>query len=144
MNRILSAFLVSTSLAFAPLIAHAGDTPDATINISAKRGALGVGYTQGHGTLHFNGSNYAVLVEGLSVGELGAVTITASGEVYNLVRVDDLDGNYVAVSAGAALGGGMEGTAMRNQKGVVIRLHETTEGADVNLSINGFAVKVER
>jgi hypothetical protein len=80
----------------------------------------------------------------LTVGEVGAGTLTATGEVYNLRNLNDLDGNYVAVSAGAALGGGSDGAAMQNQNGVVIKLHGTTQGADVNLSIDGFALQLAK
>ena len=144
MKRILSAVAISVSLAAAPLMTYAAGTPDATIDISANKGAIGVGYVEGKGTLHFQGQNYPVSLQGLTVGEVGWEALTATGEIYNLTRVDDLNGNYIAVSAGAALGGGAEGTAMQNQNGVVVKLHGTTEGADVNLSIDGFALKVAR
>jgi hypothetical protein len=64
--------------------------------------------------------------------------------VYNLRKLDDLNGNYVAVSAGAALGGGSDGTAMQNQNGVMVKLRATTQGADLNLSIDGFALKLAK
>jgi len=139
MNRIRSAAFVFIVVLSASPIAGAADTPDATINFSAKRGAIGIGHTEGHGTLHFRGSDYPFEVRGLTVGEIGAVSMTATGDVYNLTRLDDLDGSYVAGSAGAAVG---EGTAMRNHNGVVIRLRGTTEGVDVRLSIDVFALKV--
>ena len=83
-------------------------------------------------------------LQGLTVGEVGGGTITATGDVYNVRELNDLDGNYVAVSAGAALGSGSDGTAMQNQNGVLIKLRATTQGADLNLSIDGFAVKLAK
>ena len=139
MNRIRSAAFVFIVVLSASPGAGAADTPDATMDFSAKRGAIGIGYTEGHGTLHFRGSDYPFEVRGLTVGEIGAVSMTATGDVYNLTRLDDLEGSYVAGSAGAAVG---EGTAMRNHNGVVIRLRGTTEGVDVRLSIDVFALKV--
>ncbi len=144
MNRILSAIVVFVTFASAPLLANAAGTPDATLDISGSRGAIGVGYVQASGTLHFQGQDYPVHLQGLTVGEVGGGTITATGDVYSLRNLNDLDGNYVAVSAGAALGGGGDGTAMQNQNGVVIKLRGTTQGADVNLSIDGFALKIAR
>jgi hypothetical protein len=144
MNRILSAIVVFVTLAFAPLLSNAAGAANATLNISGIRGAVGIGYVQAGGTLHFQGQDYPVRVQGLTVGEVGGGTITATGDVYNLSKLDDLNGNYVAVSAGAALGGGSDGSAMQNQNGVVIKLRETTQGADVNLSIDGFALKLAR
>ena len=144
MNRILAAIFVFATLALAPLLSNAADTPDATLDISGTRVAVGVGIVQASGTLHFHGQNYPVRVHGLTVGELGGGTITATGEVYNLSNLNDLNGNYVAVSAGAALGGGSDGITAQNQNGVVIKLRGTTQGADVNFSIDGFALNLAR
>ena len=144
MNRFLSAIVVFVTLAFAPLLSNAAGTPEATLDISGSRGAVGVGYVQASGTLHFQGQDYPVRIQGLTVGEVGGGTITATGDVYNVRNLNDLDGNYVAVSAGAALGGGSDGTAMQNQNGVVIKLRATTEGADLNFSVDGFALKVAK
>jgi hypothetical protein len=144
MNRVLAAIFVFATLALAPLLSVAAGAPDATLDLSGSRGAVGVGFVQASGTLHFQGKDYPVDVKGLTVGEVGGGTVTAIGEVYNLSKLNDVNGNYAAVSAGAALGGGGEGTAMQNQNGVVIKLRTTTQGADVNLSIDGFALKVTR
>jgi len=144
MNRVLSAIVVFVTFAFAPLLSNAASTPNATLDISGSRGAVGVGYLQASGTLHFQGQDYPVQIQGLTVGEVGGGTFTATGDVYDLRKLSDLDGNYVAASAGAALGGGGDGTAMQNQNGVVIKLRATTQGADLNLSIDGFALKLAR
>jgi hypothetical protein len=144
MNRILSAIVAFTALALAPLLSSAAATPDATLDLSGSRVAVGVGMVQASGTLHFRGQSYPVHVQGLTVGEVGGGTITATGDVYNLSKLNDLDGNYVAASAGAALGGGGGGTVMQNQNGVVIKLRGTTQGADVRLSIDVFALTLAR
>jgi hypothetical protein len=145
MNRILLPVIVSVSIASAPLLVAAADTkPDATMEISGKTVAAGVGYTQGSGTLHYGDRSLPLLLEGLSAGSVGAASITASGDVYHLARLEDLDGNYTAISAGAALGGGGAATAMQNQKGVVIELHSTTEGVHANVSVDGFTLKLVR
>jgi hypothetical protein len=142
MKRIFSAIAIFVTFACAPLLSSAAGTPDATLDISGSRGAVGVGYLQASGTLHFQGHDYPVQVRGLTVGEVGGGTFTATGDVYNLPKLNDLDGNYVAGSAGAALGGGGDATAMQNQNGVVVKLRATTQGADLNLSIDGVALKL--
>jgi hypothetical protein len=81
-------------------------------------------------------------LKGLSLGEVGASSLTASGEVYHLASVQDLDGNYSAVSAGAAMAGGGTAITMQNQKGVLIKLHGTTQGVDLRLAVDGLSVKV--
>lgn len=143
MKRIASTLLVFASLASVSLLATAADNnPDATIAISGNTVAVGAGYTQGNGTLHYGGHSYSVRLEGLSVGSVGAASITASGNVYHLTRLEDIDGNYTAVSAGVTLGGGGAASSMQNQNGVVIELHSTTEGVHANVSIDGFTLKL--
>ena len=144
MKRIVSAVFVFATLILAPLLSVAAGAPDATIDIAGSRGAVGVGFLKASGTLHFQGQDYPVQVQGMTVGELGGGTFTATGEVYNLRKLGDLDGNYVAASAGAALGGGNDGTAMQNQNGVIVKLRTTTQGADLNLSVDGIALKLAK
>jgi len=142
MNRTLAAVLVSVSLACAAPFAAAAEKPDATIEVSGDTVAVGVGFTEAKGTLHYRGKSYPVALKGVSAGQVGVSNFTAVGEVYHLARVHDLDGNYTSVSAGAALAGGGTGSAMQNQKGVVINLRATTEGVDLRFSVDGVSVKV--
>ena len=142
MNRTLAAVLVSVSFAWVAPLAAAGRVPDATIEVSGNTVAVGVGYTEARGTLHYHGKSYPVEMKGVSAGQVGVSSITAVGEVYNLASVRDLDGNYTSVSAGAALAGGGTGTAMQNQNGVVINMRATTEGVDLRLSVDGVSVKI--
>ena len=58
-------------------------------------------------------------------------------EVGILTQLADFNGNYTAVTAGAAVGGGTGATTMRNQNGVVIDLIGTTQGVKFNLSVDG-------
>ena len=143
MKRAIQAILVAACLTVTPLIAQA-TTPDATIDVKGTSVAAGVGFTQTDGTVHFQGKAYPVRLEGLSVGELGAQKISATGEVFNLRRIEDLDGNYAAVSAGAAIGSGTQDTTMRNQKGVEIKLHGTAEGVNLKLSVDGLLLTVAK
>ena len=145
MKRLVPAILIGICLANAPLLANAeGKTPDATIDVSGSSVAAGIGFTQTKGTVHFQGKSYPVRLEGVGVAELGAQKISATGEVYNLSRLDDLNGTYSAVSAGGALGSGTQETAMQNEKGVEIKLHGTVEGVNLKLSVDGITVTLAK
>jgi hypothetical protein len=115
--------------------------PDGTIKLSAGSVAAGVGVSWGSGTLSYNGKSYPISVTGLDVGTVGASKITASGSVYHLKSIDDFDGNYAAVAAGATVGGGGGALAMKNQNGVVVKLVSTSRG--VKFTIGGSGVKME-
>ncbi len=116
--------------------------PDATLNLSEGTVALGIGYSWGKGTLAYQGKNYPVKIEGLSVGEVGVDRATAVGNVYNLKKLADFDGNYAAAGAGGTIGGGAGVTAMKNQNGVVIELKSTTQGASLKLAAEGLKLSV--
>jgi hypothetical protein len=83
-----------------------------------------------------------VKVEGLSVGEVGVTRATATGNVFNLKKLEDFDGNYVAGGAAGTVGGGAGISAMKNQNGVNIELKSTTQGASLKLAGEGIKLSV--
>ena len=99
---------------------------DATLSLTEGTVGIGIGFSWGKGTLAYQGKDYPVKVVGLSVGEVGVDRATAVGNVYNLKKLADFDGNYVAGGAAATIAGGAGITAMKNQNGVVIELKSTT------------------
>ena len=144
MNRITlkaataaACLLISSTLSLA-----ANKTPDATVDFSGGSVAAGVGYTWGSGTPHYQGRDYRFSLSGLSLPAVGAERIKASGEVFNLAKLADFNGNYTAVSAGATVAGGASATAMKNQNGTVMHLRSTTQGLDFNLSLDGVAIQL--
>ena len=119
-------------------------TPDATLKLSEGSVAAGIGFSWGGGTLTYKGKDYPIDVKGLSVGDVGATKIEASGKVYNLKGIDDFDGNYTAVGTGATVGGGGGVAAMRNQAGVSIDLVATTQGVKVAFGAAGVDLKIKK
>jgi hypothetical protein len=117
--------------------------PSGTVKLTSKAVAIGVGVTWGDGTLSFDGRNYPFSVEGLSVVDLGVSNITSSGEVFNLKRVSDFSGNYAAGEAGIAVAGGPTDTIMKNENGVVLRLHGTQQGARLTLAAQGVKLTIK-
>jgi len=118
-------------------------TPDATIRLSAGSVAAGVGVSWGSGTLSYKGKDYPISVKGLSVGDVGATKIEASGKVYNLKSIDDFNGNYTAVGAGLTAAGGGGAAAMKNQNGVTVELVATTQGVKFALGGGGVEMKIK-
>jgi hypothetical protein len=117
--------------------------PSASVKISSKAIAIGVGVTWGDGTLTYEGKSVPFSVSGLSVVDLGITDITTTGEVFNLKKLSDFSGNYAAGEAGAAIGGGPTDTIMKNENGVVIRLHGTQKGARLTLAAAGVTLKLK-
>jgi hypothetical protein len=121
--------------------AVARDVPSGTISLSATSMAAGVGAQWGDGTLTLNnGKTYRFAIQGLEVGGVGFADLHAQGTVYNLRRVSDLDGLYVAADANVAVGSGPGTQTMRNEHGVFINLSSEQQG--VKLTLGGQGVRI--
>lgn len=116
------------------------DVPDATIELSGGSVAAGIGFTWGRGILTYQGIHYPVKVDGLSIVHVGVSHYTASGAVYHMTQVSDINGVYTAISAGAAVAGGASATAMKNSKGVVIQMASTHVGLNFSLGPKGVTI----
>jgi hypothetical protein len=119
-------------------------TPDGTLRLSGGSVAAGIGISWGSGTLSYKGKDYPIDVKGLSVGDVGITKIEASGKVYNLKNLDDFNGNYTAVAAGATAAGGASAAAMKNQNGVTVELVATTQGVKITLGGGGVDMKIKQ
>ena len=117
----------------------AGAIPSGYVWLSGGSVAVGIGYTWGHGTLYYSKDQkqYPFKLSGISVVDVGAAGINAEGEVYNLTSPADLSGNFSAVTAGLTVFEGGSVAYLKNEKGVVIKLHSQTGGLRFNLSANG-------
>jgi len=149
---ILSLF----AIVFASGVASAADAgssspvpdsaiPSAYVWLSGGAVAIGIGYSWGHGTLYYskNQKQYKFKLSGVSVADVGAAGITAEGEVYNLNSPADLSGNYSAVTAGVTIIEGGSVAYLKNEKGVVIKLHSQTGGLRFNLSADGMRITLQ-
>jgi hypothetical protein len=140
----LSTWLVALGCLGVLAVAVAAEpAPSGTVKITSKAVALGIGVTWGDGTLTYQGKTYTFSVDGLSVADLGIASVSSSGEVFNLNKVSDFSGNYAAGEAGIAIAGGPSDTVMKNQNGVVIRLHGTQQGGRLTLAAQGVKLQLK-
>jgi hypothetical protein len=87
---------------------------------------------------------FIVFVSGVASVAEAAGGITAEGEVYNLTSPADLSGDYSAVTAGVTIIEGGSVAYLKNDKGVVIKLHSQTGGLRFNLSANGMHIALQQ
>jgi hypothetical protein len=114
-----------------------------TVKLESTSVALGVGVEWGHGTLTLHdGTTHKIKINGLSVVDLGVSEIKATGEVFNLVELTDLNGTFFAGEAGIAVGMGGSATAMKNGNGVVMQLKSTQKGIKLTLAPEGLSIKL--
>ena len=124
--------LVAVALGASP--SGAQEKPDATITFSGGSVSAGIGYNWGSGMLSYQGKEYPFSIEGVSAPVVGGSSVSASGNVYHLKSLKDLNGNFIAANAEATVGMGAGATAMRNEQGVVITLLSTTLGLEFKLA----------
>jgi len=144
LKKMTSKWLVALGcVAVFTLALAAEPPPSGTVKLTSKAVAIGIGVSWGDGTLSYGGKNYIFSVDGLSVADLGISSVTTSGEVFNLTKVSDFSGNYVAGEAGIAIAGGPTDQILKNQNGVVLRLHGTQQGARLTLAAQGVKITVK-
>src|SRR6266511_1424415 len=97
--------------------------------------AAGAGIYWGDDTLTLNhGRQYNFALKGLDVGSVGISKVNAEAKVYNLNKLSDFDGTYIAGEASVTIGGGSPGViAMRNRHGVMIELQPVQQGAELTI-----------
>jgi hypothetical protein len=114
-----------------------------TITLTATSAAVGIGWSWGTGELTLlDGSEHKFKVSGLDVVAVGFKQATGVGNVYNLKKLEDFEGQYVKAAAGIVVGGGAGATSLRNDKGVVINLTGVGQGIDFRLAVSGMEVKL--
>jgi hypothetical protein len=118
--------------------------PDATLKFSEGAVAVGIGWSWGKGVLNFQGKDQAFKVKGLSVGEIGITKAEATGRVFNLKKLEDFNGLYMAASVEGTIALGAGETAMKNKKGVVIYVSPLTKGVNFKLAAEGVNFTLEK
>jgi hypothetical protein len=112
--------------------------PDATLTLTATSVRLGMGWTWGEGHLTLlDGTEYDFRISGLDVIAVGIRQAIFLGEVYNLNAVQDFEGTYRQTGTGVAVGMGRARQALRNAKGVTLRLRGAVKGVDFKAAISG-------
>lgn len=141
---VSTSAVVRDSASAAPAVAE-GAIPAGYVWFSGGSVAVGIGYTWGHGTFYYSKDQqqYKFKLSGVSVADVGGAGINAEGEVYNLGNPAQLAGSYTAVTAGVTVIEGGSVAYLKNDKGVVIKLHSQTGGLRFNLSADGVRITLQ-
>ena len=118
--------------------------PDATVKIHEGSVAAGIGWSWGGGQLMYAGKTHKFKIQGLTVAEVGVTKAEATGSVYNLKNLDDINGVYAAAGTEGTMGKGAGVSSLRNDKGVVINLKSETKGANIKIAAEGLKITLEK
>lgn len=138
---------IAVALCFAGLLTG----PQASAEELVKAGTVSINQVQiafigsanlGGGTLTFNGQEYHFTIGGLGVGGIGASSIEATGEVYNMTDLSQFAGAYGQARYGAVAGDASTGELwLQNSAGVY--MHLKAKRAGLMLSLGGDVVFIK-
>ncbi len=145
-RKIISAVVLGLSiLSFGASAADAPKKPSGTVSIDETQFAFILGGSMGGGTLTYHGKKYPFKISGVSLGaNVGVSKLAAVGEVYDLKELSKFAGTFTKLEGSVTLGGGMGGTVLKNENGVIMHLKSTSEGIQFNLSASGVTVKLDK
>jgi hypothetical protein len=131
-RTLMSVMAIASLVLMLNLISAEEKPPDATLTWNTASIADGVGYGWGTGVLTFQGKEYPFRIEEISVGDMGISRAEATGNVYNLTKIEDFSGHYAAASA-----------TMWNQHGVVIDLAGIDQGVKRKFAVEAVKIAIE-
>ncbi|MDO9713819.1 hypothetical protein [Paracraurococcus lichenis] len=124
--------------------AVAGKVPDATVRMNEVQAAYIGSGSAGNGTLYYRGRSYPFIITGAGIGGIGASTIDAHGEVYNLRDLVRFPGAYGEARYGFALGTESAGDLwLQNESGVIMHLKARREGLMLSLGGDAMAISMK-
>jgi hypothetical protein len=145
-RKFLSFLILGLAIfSFGASAADAPKKPSGTVSINETQFALIIGGSTGGGVLTYQGKKYPFKISGMSLGaNVGVSKLAASGEVYDLTNISKFPGTFTKLESSITLGGGVGGTVLKNENGVIMRLTSTSEGLQLNLSASGVTVKLDK
>jgi hypothetical protein len=146
-DSIKSLHRIAAALGLAALLSG----PQASAEDLVKAGTVEINQVQiafigsanlGGGTLNFNGKSYDFTIGGLGVGGIGASSIEAVGEVYNMTDLSQFAGAYGQARYGAVIGDTSTGELwLQNSAGVY--MHLKAKRAGLMLSLGGDVIYID-
>ncbi|GAN87673.1 hypothetical protein LU298_03715 [Komagataeibacter intermedius] len=147
--RLVSLAAVAAAVSLSGLApftcAHAADAlgqNTATITFTLSAADLGAGMSWGKGVLTFEGHDYPFRIRGGSGAAIGFSRTHATGTVYNLYRVADIEGTYWSVQGEATVGAGKGAAVMENNNGIHIKFSSRSTGARLAFSVERLTISL--
>lgn len=120
-----------------------GKRPDGFVEMRMIQAAYIGSGNLGRGELRFQGRTHAFTVGGGGIGGIGASTVEAEGDVYDLRRIEDFPGAYGQARYGFALGRASAGELwLQNEQGVIMRLKAKRTGLMLSLGADAIVISM--
>ena len=140
---IALVFLTAPAFAAGHMEEAAEPEPDAQIKLKQWKVGFILGGGGGKGKLLYQGKEHRLKINGLRVGAVVGVARTdLEGNVYHMAKLEDIEGIYHAAEAAIAVTGGGKVWALKNSKGVVLKLEGKQLGVELAVDYGGMSVKL--
>ena len=117
--------------------------PSASVTIRQVQIAFIGSGTAGGGTLYYRGRAYPFRLGGLGIGGFGVSRLEATGTVYNMRSLEDINGVYAQVRSGWAIGEQGRGRMwLQNPDGVYLKLVARRQGLALSLGADGMVIRL--
>jgi hypothetical protein len=148
MYRRISLFLFALSfLLLAHTSAASAQVPDGTLKITRRTVSPGIGVEWGQGVLTYKGQDYPFSYRaGGTFREVDTemTTMELSGQVFNLKKVEDINGRYHKIESEESISGGGSRVTIKNQNGVVVNVVSPIKGRKFDLTREGLDVQLKK
>ena len=123
----------------------AEDKPVGKIEIRQWKVGFIAGGGWGGGALIYQDKTYPLKIKGLRVGAVAGIAKTdLVGDVFHLTKPEDIEGTYTAGEAAIAVAGGGKAWALKNSKGVVLKISGKQLGIEIALDVAGMSIELEK
>jgi hypothetical protein len=142
--RAIATLLAVVALALLSMPASSSAQAIGQVHLRIVKAGLVVGGGAGSGVLIYRGRSYRFEVSGLSVGlTVGATVGRFDGWASGISDISDFAGTYSSVGGGFALGGGVNGVHLRNEKGVTIVLQGPKLGLELAANLSAITIALK-
>ena len=132
----LLMFLLVTACSMSSTPMTVDPNASGQIEIDATQVKMILGGNPGSGILNFQGYGHAFSTNGMKLDGVGIDASQFTGNVYNLNKLEDFEGTYLAADAGAP-GKSLDGVWMKNDDCVYIHLNTNTSSLSLVLGAEG-------
>lgn len=146
-RTLIGLLIVGNILSVSAITRVTAQEPDGTVKITRRSVAEAVGLSWGDGVLTYKGKDYFFSFQASGLLREIDPSISAaevSGQVFNLKKLEDFNGNYKIVEAEGSVGGGGKLAAIKNQNGVVVNMVSTTGGHKFTLGPDGMTIELKK
>ncbi len=138
---LLRGMLVALTAAAGAILPATAHADGGLITLTIYKAGWIIGGSGGSGWLSFHGRAYPLSTGGIDYGLVfGGSRTVLRGRVSNIWRPSDVEGVYGAAGAGLAVGRGVRGIVLTNQKGAVLELSGEQVGLLANVDLSGLAI----